>query len=722
MISWGRKSGFVFLTGLTGLALIIGCTRQLAVPISPSLSSTPTFTNTISNTPTNSPTQTPTVTPVMTFTFTSSPTPSSPTLTPTDTLTQTLTFTPSPTPPNPGTIDDLEDNDNQLSPSQGRTGYWYTGSDGASNIVPSNSTTFAPQTPGNSGTFAARVTGNLGATSPYAYLGVNLVNPKGPYDITAANPAYTGVVFYVMGNVSGGYSTSLWFSISDTTTDVSSDTNGMTVNFTGSWAPVTVFFNQMQTQGWSSPGHVLDLVNSIALQWKVTDPSLNFDFWVDDIQFTTATPPPTPTPTATPDPAVIDDLEDNDAQILVQAGRNGYWSTAEDGLGLGTTVGTSSGTTVFGLSPGLNASSFAARITGVLGTPSGSNYPFASMQANFVTVGSYSIPGGYTGVAFDIKASFTGPCIQPYVRFQMVDGTTLASADANGINLTLNSGAVTHVVVYFNQMLTTGRSGGVSQNHALDTASVSNLQWQVTYPGATYDVTVDNVQFVSGGPGTPSNPLPGSSGWAQSLIDDCEQGVNNCLLNQGRGGPWFTFDNPAADTICPTSGSAFIMHTPGDLISPLYCARMTGTMGSGGYPGMGVHFLPSDGAGKDQIYNINTAPGGPYTSFKFYAKFATAGNIAVMGADAGTDPNIAAPTCATGGTGGQSICNANHVVTVAVGTAWAQYTVAFTSMIKPSWNSFNPQATFDAANSIGIQWQISAAGAYDFSVDDITFF
>ena len=163
------------------------------------------------------------------------------------------------------------------------------------------------------------------------------------------------------------------------------------------------------------------------------------------------------------------------------------------------------------------------------------------------------------------------------------------------------------------------------------------------------------------------------------------------------------------------------MTSGGDPVSPLYSARMTGTMGASGYPGMGLHFLPASGS-NDQVYNINTAPGGPYTGFQFYAKFGAAGSIAVMGADATTDPNVSGATCTTGGTGASNICNANHVATLAVGTGWTQYQVPFTSMINPTWNNKNPQTSFVTNQAVGIQWQITNPGAFDFSVDDITFY
>ena len=471
---------------------------------------------------------------------------------------------------------------------------------------------------------------------------------------------------------------------------------------------------------------MFDPTQAFSFSWKVTTASLPFDIGIDEFHFVTVPGGSCPafTATPTPNPILIDDVEDGDNQISIVNGRNGYWSTAADAIG--STVGTASGTTVFGdTSPGVGlggtgTSSYCAQITGVLTNPSGANYPFAAVQANFVTVGGYDASGyGYTGVRFDIKANLTGPCFAPYVRFQMVDGTTLTSADANGVNLTLPQGAWTPVTVFFNQMMTTGRSGGVTQTHVLDLTTLQNVQWQVTYPGITYSVSVDNVQFVS--TGAPAAAVPPS--WPNNLIDNGELGVNNTLYVANRGGgPWFTFDNASMDTVCPTAGSAFIMNPGGNALSPLYAARMTGIMGAGGYPGMGCHFLPSDASNFDQIYNITTSPGGPYTGFQFYAKFGTAGTIAVMGADATTDPNTAAPTCANGGTGGTNICNANHVYMVPVTTSWAQYQVAFTSMVNPSWNTNNPQLTFKASQAVGIQWQIGTAGAYDFWVDDISFY
>ncbi len=394
-------------------------------------------------------------------------------------------------------------------------------------------------------------------------------------------------------------------------------------------------------------------------------------------------------------------------------------------------------------------------MTGTVAQIVNGNYPFAGMGADFTATGTYDITEnvpGATGVVFNLKAVFTGAGlgISPPVRFMITDAATTQSDDGNGVNLTPVNGNWNAVTVFFNQMMTTGRS--VSQTHVLDLTTAYQLQWEVTYPGANYDVSVDDVMFTTATP--PAAAVPPN--WPPALIDNCEQGSSSSLINSGRGGPWFTMGDNAnncppnnwtylnmatQDVIWPpNNGAPFIMSPGGDAISPNYCARITGTgMVSASpypFPTLGLHFLPQIpnanagcplGTGNDALYDIDTSPGGPYTGFQFWAKVGAGSQtiVEVMGVDATTDPNIVSQQCSfmnPNNCDTMDWCNANHCYEInGLTTTWVQYQVPFTSIINPAWCTHNPQATFKTSQAVGIQWQFSS-GAFDFSVDDVSFY
>ena len=359
MNSWRRFVGGLGLASFVGLALVFGCTRQLAVmpaivptptPI-PAVTPTPTATNspttTSANTPTNSPTPSPTDTPTNSPTDTITDTPGSPTMTPSDTPTPTIsntatsshtvtvtstpTNTPSvtPTPPNPYIIADFEEGGaaDVTGTSANLSGVWYSVADtNGSSISPGSPFTLGG--PGNGSPNAAIITGTTGTTADpvnipiFASLQGDFLAPQASYSISSNVPSATGFIFYIKGNAA---TTQVWFGVSDSTTSSTNDTAGVTVTVTTSWQPVTVFFNRMRSQGWGSPGHMFDPSTALSFSWKLTTQNTAYDLEVDDFQFTNAPAPPPFTSTPTPDPLLIDTMEDNDNQISVQNGRDGFW-------------------------------------------------------------------------------------------------------------------------------------------------------------------------------------------------------------------------------------------------------------------------------------------------------------------------------------------------------------------------------------------------------------
>ena len=209
----------------------------------------------------------------------------------------------------------------------------------------------------------------------------------------------------------------------------------------------------------------------------------------------------------------------------------------------------------------------------------------------------------------------------------------------------------------------------------------------VEYPGAGYDLQVDNVQFITTtAPAIPASPLPGSTAWPVSLIDNGGQGNNAILLNANRNGSWSSYDNATVDTICPMTGIPFVKspissNPDGETCPYPFAAAISGTMGTGGYPLVGCTFHPQLGA-YDQLYDIDTAPGGPYQGIQFYAMSGTGNTtIAVEMPDVNTDKNLPGASC----TSYTNICDAFPQTVISITGSWALYQTSFASMAPPSW-------------------------------------
>ncbi|MGH7739425.1 MAG: hypothetical protein ACREL1_04690, partial [bacterium] len=327
--------------GLTGL--FIGCTRQIAVNPTTPAGMTSTFT--ITNTPAATSTFTPTPTSVVN-TPTYTPTPNGPTATFTMTGTATATATPSPTVTvtstptvNPNLIADFEEGGTAdvTTNAMNLTGVWYEiGSTGTSPAPPVSLTPTAGgcMTTGN----YCEVSGTTGSAAPvYAALQGDFLNPATPYNITDHAAGANAFIFCIKGTAPGG---SVFFAVSDSATTESSDNAGIMVPVTGSWQSVTVCFNHMQSQGFgvTTVGHIFDPTTAVSFSWKTTNASAAFDIGVDDFQVAAISAGlcPALTATPTPNPNIIDTMEDNDNQISVQNGRDGYWYCFSDQYTSGT--------------------------------------------------------------------------------------------------------------------------------------------------------------------------------------------------------------------------------------------------------------------------------------------------------------------------------------------------------------------------------------------------
>jgi hypothetical protein len=97
-----------------------------------------------------------------------------------------------------GVIDDLEDNNNQISVIGERGGYWYTYADNKGSTVSplpgDQGGVFNPVEGGHDSKFAVEMKGKLAQQSiVYAAMGLNFEDPKGAFDASA----YEGITFWV---------------------------------------------------------------------------------------------------------------------------------------------------------------------------------------------------------------------------------------------------------------------------------------------------------------------------------------------------------------------------------------------------------------------------------------------------------------------------------------------------------------------------------------------
>ena len=91
-----------------------------------------------------------------------------------------------------------------------------------------------------------------------------------------------------------------------------------------------------------------------------------------------------------------------------------------------------------------------------------------------------------------------------------------------------------------------------------------------------------------------SGPQVGKDCGPNGLIDDGEDGNNQNLPNDGRGGYWYTFKDKGTTTVEPTAGDeggTFAMSEGGH--NSQYAARYHGMIGTGAivFSGMGMNFV-----------------------------------------------------------------------------------------------------------------------------------
>jgi hypothetical protein len=190
-----------------------------------------------------------------------------------------------------GLVDDLEDGSSQIRVVAGRSGYWYTFADHAGTTVSPVEGGQFDMSPGgvNGSKFAAHMHGRVGyGTVVFGGMGLNLVDPKGPYDASK----YKGVGFWAKKGPEG--TGRVRFKIPDSSTDASggvcrdcSNDFGVEIELGEVWQHFAFLWRGLkQLPDWGSPRpRAIKPSKLFGMQWQVNQQGADFDIWVDDVEF-----------------------------------------------------------------------------------------------------------------------------------------------------------------------------------------------------------------------------------------------------------------------------------------------------------------------------------------------------------------------------------------------------------------------------------------------------
>lgn len=189
-------------------------------------------------------------------------------------------------------IEDAEDGNNQVLVQDGRNGYIYTYSDPEGTMIDPPGGGQFKMTPGgaNGSQYALRMNGQLASASlVFAAMGMNFVDPKGPYDASK----YQGISFFAKKGP--GSTSKVRVKVSDKNTDpdggvcgACSNDFGMKLSLSEEWQRFIVPFSALrQESGWGNPRpRSVDPEAVFAVQFQVNEKGKPFDVWVDELAFT----------------------------------------------------------------------------------------------------------------------------------------------------------------------------------------------------------------------------------------------------------------------------------------------------------------------------------------------------------------------------------------------------------------------------------------------------
>ncbi len=202
-------------------------------------------------------------------------------------------------------------------------------------------------------------------------------------------------------------------------------------------------------------------------------------------------------------------------------------------------------------------------------------------------------------------------------------------------------------------------------------------------------------------PAAPQKPVAQNAGScpATALIDDFEDGDNQGVSADGRGGYWYTYKDPSS-TVSPEGTFAPVT---GGADDSQFSGRMSGTVGSQQYPyvGMGVSFTDPK-----QAYDVSCCQG-----IRFRGKMSGEGisHVRFKVGDWQTDPDG----------GSCKDCYNDFGADLTFTPEWEEYTLKFSELTQePYWGE--PKPAIDTSAVYQLQWQVKeSGGSFDIQVDNV---
>jgi endoglucanase len=185
----------------------------------------------------------------------------------------------------------------------------------------------------------------------------------------------------------------------------------------------------------------------------------------------------------------LDDAEDNDNQIITQAGRDGYWFTYADKLG--TTVQPERDFKMSrGGPPGSN---FAAHMHGRVAAQKRGKPQYAGLGFSLTNPRSAFDLSHAQGISFWAKGPGRVRVKFPDVNTAPEGGHCSQCYNDFGKDIELTPNWARYVVL-FNQVGQEANWGDRAQE--LSTNAIFAVEWQWSTPGSEFDIWVDNVELV----------------------------------------------------------------------------------------------------------------------------------------------------------------------------------------------------------------------------------
>ena len=193
---------------------------------------------------------------------------------------------------------------------------------------------------------------------------------------------------------------------------------------------------------------------------------------------------------------LIDDGEDGNNQVTDSGGRGGYWYTFLDKVGSSINPKTEAQGGKFTMAQGgANRSQYGVNAKGKIAT---GEIVYSGVGVNFLDPKAPYDAGKFEGISFWAKrgANSTGK-----VRLKVPDSNTdpdgkVCSACFNdfGKDLSLTEEWTRYAFSFAEMRQLSG--WGAPHPPRIDEKKIYGVQWQVNQPGATFDISIDDVSFI----------------------------------------------------------------------------------------------------------------------------------------------------------------------------------------------------------------------------------